>query len=229
VAFIGFDVYGTLVDPLGMERPLLAHVGQQALKFAAAWREHQLNSAFRRALMRRYADFDVVTRESLQFTARLLGVALSKSAEDELVAAYLELPAFADAREGLAGLAEAGHKLVAFSNGVEPSLRKLLENAGLLPLLSDVVSVNDVRTFKPDPAVYQLLVTRGGVAADQTWLVSSNAWDVLGAKAVGLRAAWVRRSEKTPWEGWGVGEPDVVVASLGELENRIPGARSARG
>src|SRR5271169_1794069 len=54
VAFIGFDVYGTLVDPLGMERPLVAHVGQQAaFKFAAAWRQHQLESAFRRALMRR--------------------------------------------------------------------------------------------------------------------------------------------------------------------------------
>jgi 2-haloacid dehalogenase len=224
VAFIGFDVYGTLVDPLGMERPLVAHVGQQAaLKFATAWRQHQLETAFRRALMRRYANFDVVTRDSLRFTAALLGVTLSATAEEELIAAYLELPAFADVRDGLAALGEAGHKLVAFSNGVEASLRKLLAKARLLPPLSSIVSVDEVQTYKPDPAVYLQLVARGGLTADQTWLVSSNAWDVLGAKSVGLRAAWLRRSEKTPWEGLGIAEPDLVVESLSELRGRIAG------
>jgi 2-haloacid dehalogenase len=221
VAFIGFDVYGTLVDPLAMERPLLAHVGPQALRFATTWRQHQLDSAFRRALMRRYANFDVVTRDSLHFTARLLGVTLSAGAADELIAAYLELPAFPDVRAGLAALGAAGHKLVAFSNGVEASLRKLLAEARLLPPLSGVVSVDDIQTYKPDPAVYLHLVARGGAPVHQTWLVSSNAWDVLGAKSAGLRAAWVRRLERTPWEGWGIAEPDLVVASLGELTSRI--------
>jgi 2-haloacid dehalogenase len=93
----------------------------------------------------------------------------------------------------------------------------------LLPLLSAVVSVDDVRTYKPDPAVYLHLVARGGATADQTWLVSSNAWDVLGAKSAGLRAAWVRRQGKAPWEGWGIAEPDLLVASIGDLSGRIPG------
>ena len=221
MAFIGFDVYGTLVDPLGMERPLAAHVGELSLRFATTWRQHQLDSSFRRALMHRYANFDVVTRDSLHFTARLLGVTLSMAAEEELLAAYLALPAFSDARPGLAALAGEGHTLVAFSNGVESSLRKVLTHARLFPPLSGVVSVDEVKTFKPDPTVYLHLVARGGVPVDHTWLVSSNAWDVLGAKSAGLRAAWIRRSEKTPWEGWGLAEPDLVVASMGELAGRI--------
>jgi 2-haloacid dehalogenase len=221
VAFIGFDVYGTLVDPLGMERPLEAHVGENALRFATTWRQHQLESTFRRALMRRYANFDVVTRDSLHFTARLLGVTLSTTVEDELLAAYLALPSFSDARPGLVALEGEGHTLVAFSNGVESSLRKVLTHARLFPALSDVVSVDEVKTFKPDPAVYRHLVSRGGVPADRTWLVSSNAWDVLGAKSAGLRAAWVRRNTKAPWEGWGLAEPDLVVASIGELAGRV--------
>ncbi len=223
MAVIGFDVYGTLVDPIAMEGPLHAHVGQQALRFASAWRQHQLDSAFRRALMRRYANFDVVTRDALHFTTRLLEVTLSSGAEDELLAAYVELPAFADARPGLAALGDEGHRLLAFSNGVETTLHKLLAHARLLPPLSGVVSVDDVQTYKPDPAVYLHLAARGGAALDQTWLVSSNAWDVLGAKSAGLRSAWVRRDEKTPWEGWGIAEPDLVVASLGELTGRISG------
>jgi 2-haloacid dehalogenase len=221
MAVIGFDVYGTLVDPLAMERPLQAHVGEQASLFASAWRQHQLDSAFRRALMRKYANFDVVTRDALHFTARQLAITLSTAAEDKLLASYVELPAFADARPGLVALGGEGHTLLAFSNGVESTLRKLLSHARLLPPLAGVVSVDDVRTYKPDPTVYLHLVAQGGAPVDQTWLVSSNAWDVLGAKSAGLRSAWVRRHAKTPWEGWGIAEPDLVVASLGELTARI--------
>jgi 2-haloacid dehalogenase len=221
MAFIGFDVYGTLVDPLAMEAPLRAHVGELAPRFAVTWRQHQLDSAFRRALMRRYADFDVVTRDALHQTSRLLAVTLAPATESALLAAYLELPSFSDARPGVAALAGEGHTVVAFSNGVEASLRKLLAHARLLPPLSAVVSVDDVQSYKPDPAVYLHLVARGGQPAEHTWLVSANAWDVLGAKSAGLRAAWVRRQPATPWEGWGLAEPDLVVPSLSELVNHI--------
>jgi len=222
MAFIGFDVYGTLVDPLGMDGPLREHVGELAERFAATWRERQIDWTFRRALMGRYADFDVVTREAFRATAATLGVEL-RTAEAGLLDVYRRLPAFADAFEGLTQLAEAGHRLVAFSNGVATTLRGLLTHARLIPPLTDVVSVDEVRTYKPSPAVYQHLVTRGGQSAERTWLVSANAWDVLGAKSAGLKAAWIRRSARAQWDGGGIAEPDLVVASLGELPARLRG------
>lgn len=220
MAFIGFDVYGTLVDPLGMDAPLREHVGDLAERFAATWRERQIDWTFRRALMGRYVDFDVVTRDAFRVTAATLGVDL-RTAEAGLLDVYRRLPAFADAAEGLIRLGEAGHRLVAFSNGVGATLRGLLTHARLMPPLSDVVSVDEVKTYKPSPVVYQLLVARGGLSADRTWLVSSNAWDVLGAKSAGLRAAWVRRSSRAQWDGGGIAEPDLVVATLGELPERL--------
>jgi 2-haloacid dehalogenase len=220
MAFIGFDVYGTLVDPLGMDAPLREHVGDLAERFAATWRERQIDWTFRRSLMGRYVDFDVVTRDAFRVTAATLGVDL-RTAEAGLLDVYRRLPAFADAAEGLVRLAEAGHRLVAFSNGVGATLRGLLTHARLMPPLSDVVSVDEVRTYKPSPIVYQLLVTRGGLSADRTWLVSSNAWDVLGAKSAGLRAAWIRRSPRAQWDGGGIAEPDLVVATLAELPERL--------
>ena len=105
---------------------------------------------------------------------------------------------------------------MAFSNGVEASIRALLANAGVLPHLEDVVSVDDLHTFKPDPEVYAYLARRTGRAPAETWLVSSNAWDVIGAKAVGLRAVWVKREPDTVFDPWEV-EPDVVVSRLDEL------------
>ena len=223
MAFIGFDVYGTLVDPLGMDGPLREHVGELAERFAATWRERQIDWTFRRALMGRYADFDVVTREAFRATTAILGVDL-RTAETGLLDTYRRLPAFADAFEGLTQLAEAGHRLVAFSNGVAATLKGLLTHARLMPPLTDVVSVDEVRTYKPSPVVYQHLVTRGGQSAERTWLVSANAWDVLGAKSAGLKAAWVRRSPRTHWDGGGIAEPDLVVASLAELPARLRGA-----
>ena len=219
MAFIGFDVYGTLVDPLGMDRPLREHVGDLAERFAATWRERQIDWTFRRALMGQYADFDVVTRDAFRATAAVLGVDL-QTAETGLLDVYRRLPAYADAAEGLIRLAEEGHRLVAFSNGVASTLRGLLTHARLMPPLTDVVSVDEVRTYKPSPLVYRHLVARG-TSPDKTWLVSANAWDVLGAKSAGLKAAWVRRSPRAHWDGGGIAEPDVEVTSLSELVGKL--------
>lgn len=213
---LGFDVYGTLVDPLALAEPLRALVGEQAVPFAALWRTKQLEYSFRRGLMRRYVDFDVCTRQALLYTQQALGCQLPESDQDRLLEAYLYLPMFAEVAVALDALKTQGHQRIAFSNGVETSIRALLMNADVLPLLEDVVSVDDLRTFKPNPEVYAYLARRAQRAPSETWLVSSNAWDVIGAKAAGLRAAWVKRQPDTVFDPWEV-EPDVVVSRLDEL------------
>jgi 2-haloacid dehalogenase len=213
---LGFDVYGTLVDPLALAEPLRALVGEQAAQFAGLWRTKQLEYSFRRGLMRRYVDFDVCTRQALRYTQQTLCQELPESDQDRLMEAYLYLPMFPEVAASLTTLKEQGLRLVAFSNGVEASIRALLTHAGVLPLLEDVVSVDDLRTFKPDPEVYAYLARRTGRAPNETWLVSSNAWDVIGAKAAGLRAVWVKRQPDMVFDPWEV-EPDVVVNSLDEL------------
>lgn len=213
---LGFDVYGTLVDPLALAEPLQALVGEQAIRFAELWRSKQLEYSFRRGLMRRYADFDVCTRQALRYTQQALRCALPESDQDRLLEAYLYLPLFPEVAASLTALKAQGHQLVAFTNGVEASIRALLTNADVLCQLEDVVSVDDLRTFKPDPAVYAHLARRTEHLPSETWLVSSNAWDVIGAKAAGLRAAWVKRQPDAVFDPWGV-EPDVVVGGLDEL------------
>lgn len=213
---LGFDVYGTLVDPLALAEPLRALVGEQAVQFAGLWRTKQLEYSFRRGLMQRYVDFDVCTRQALRYTQQALSCELPESDQARLIDAYLRLPVFPEVVASLAALKTQGHRLVAFSNGVETSIRALLANAGALPHLEDVVSVDDLRTFKPDPEVYAYLAQRTGRAPGETWLVSSNAWDVIGAKAAGLRAAWVKRQPDALFDPWDV-EPDLVVSRLDEL------------
>ena len=204
------------MDPLALAEPLQALVGEQAVQFASLWRTKQLEYSFRRGLMRRYVDFDICTRQALRYTQQALRCELPESDQGRLLEAYLYLPVFPEVVASLAALKIQGHRLMAFSNGVEASIRALLANAGVLPHLEDVVSVDDLHTFKPDPEVYAYLARRTGRAPAETWLVSSNAWDVIGAKAVGLRAVWVKRQPDTVFDPWEV-EPDVVVSRLDEL------------
>ena len=106
--------------------------------------------------------------------------------------------------------------MFAFSNGTYPALDKVLGHNHLLDLFEGLVSVDDIKSFKPDPAVYAYARRATGAMDKSLCLVSSNAWDVIGARAAGLTAIWVQRDAGKVFEDWGI-EPNAVVRSLSEL------------
>lgn len=213
---IGFDIYGTLVDPLEIDQALRPVAGENSVQMSELWRQKQIEYALRRSLMRDYQDFGACTLEGLRYAARAVGVEVSASEEQRLMDEYQSLRAFEDVIPGMEAMKSAGHRMVAFSNGVEATARTLLERAGVLPHLDGVVSVDDVGIYKPAPEVYHYLSRRLKTPKEQTWLVSSNQFDVIGAKHAGLKAAWVRRSSGAVRDPWGP-EPDLVAGDLEEL------------
>lgn len=217
---IGFDIYGTLVDPLEMNRHLRSLVGDLADQVAELWRTKQIEYSFRRGLMEKYQDFGTCTRQALDFAMKTVKRSLSEEDHRRLLDEYQNLHPFPDVEPGMKKLKQGGYTLVAFSNGVERTVKALLQRAGILPLLDGVVSVDDLRTFKPAPKVYAYLAQRLDRVMQSVWLVSSNPWDVIGAKSAGLKAAWVRRNEETVFDPWGI-EPDVIVRDLEELSRRM--------
>jgi 2-haloacid dehalogenase len=212
-----FDVYGTLIDTAGVTRSLATMVGDQATLFSSRWRDKQLEYSFRRGLMRDYVDFSVCTRQALEFTSAQLDLPISDTAAQALLDEYRRLPAFADVPTALQQLKSAGHRLYAFSNGLPDDLEALLETAGIRHAFVDIVSVHEIRTFKPDPAVYRHFLTRSGATADACCLVSSNPFDLLGGMAIGMRTAWIRRSDANHFDPWDR-RPELTLASLSELQ-----------
>jgi 2-haloacid dehalogenase len=184
-----FDVYGTLVDPLAMANHLKLLVGDLASRFAELWCIKPLEYSFRRGLMRTYQPFSVCTWEALLYAEKAFEIVLAEESRAMLMQHYKKLEPFPDALPGLTSLKGDGHLLAAFSNGEAAVVREVLENAEVLSLLDDVISADEVRTFKPDPTMYAHAVRRLGQDANATWLVSSNPFDVIGAKTAGLRAA----------------------------------------
>jgi len=224
---LAIDVYGTLIDTAGVTAALEELLGDadSAAAFAAAWRQKQLEYTFRYGLMRAYRDFRVCTRQALDYCCEAMRFDLSTAARDELMDGYLALPAFDDVTAGLELLAKAREKesrikMFAFSNGRPDDLDKLLSAAGIDAQLDGVVSVHEVRTFKPDPAVYRHFITRAGAAAGDTWLISGNPFDICGARAAGWHALWLRRSPTTVFDPWEFA-PTETAADFTEVARRF--------
>jgi 2-haloacid dehalogenase len=219
-AILVFDVYGTLIDPFHMEEHLRGAFAEKAKEASELWRGKQIEYSFRRALMKKYQPFEVCTAQALHFVSRHLGIPLSKEVEAQLMEKYLQLPAYADVTGALQELSVQGFTIAACSNGTENAVRTLLDHAGVLGRFVKIVSVDPIRTFKPDPAVYEFLVAELHARSDMVWLISSNPFDVIGAKACGLRTAWVQRDPKRVFDPWEF-EPDIVVRGLAELPDRL--------
>lgn len=217
---IAFDIYGTLINPHGVVDELTRHLGERAQAFSNVWRDKQLEYSFRRGLMGRYRDFPVCTRQALEYADRLMQTGLPESVKEELMQLYRKLPAFDDVAESLQALSQQGLRLFAFSNGTADAVGALLRHARIEQHFEGVVSVDAVGSFKPDPRVYRHCIDVAGVDTADCWLVSSNPFDVIGALAVGMKAAWLQRSEAMVFDPWEF-EPSIVIRRLDQLQEAV--------
>ena len=186
-----FDAYGTLYDIQSV-----AAITEEAFPgygeiITQIWRIKQLEYTWLRSLMRRYEDFSVITKESLAYTLRVLGLAYDAAVFARIMDKYLHLDLYPDAKATLAAL--EGHKLAILSNGSTEMLNALVKNSGLDRVLNATISIDSRRIFKPAPDAYTLIEERLGVRPSEVLFVSSNPWDACGAKAFGLNVAWIER------------------------------------
>jgi 2-haloacid dehalogenase len=186
-----FDAYGTLYDVQSV-----ATVTEEAFPgygeiITQIWRIKQLEYSWLRSLMRRYEDFSVITRESLTYTLRLLGLKHDDGVFDRIMEKYLHLDLYPDASSSLAAL--RGRKLAILSNGSTDMLNALVHNSGLDRVLDATISIDSKRIFKPSPDAYTLIESKLSVKPAEVLFVSSNPWDAVGAKAFGLNVAWIER------------------------------------
>jgi 2-haloacid dehalogenase len=121
----------------------------------------------------------------------VLGLDYESAAFERVIEKYLHLDLYPDATAALTALKP--RKLAILSNGSPDMLNALVHNSGLDRLLDVTISVDAKQIFKPSPAAYELIGEELGTAPDEVLFVSSNPWDVAGAKAFGLNVAWIER------------------------------------
>jgi 2-haloacid dehalogenase len=211
-----FDAYGTLFDVHSViEAGRRVTTDPHAL--SQLWRQKQLEYTWLRSLMGRYEDFWAVTGQALRFALARLGIAATEAQVSALMEAYLTLDCFPEVRGALARL--AGTPLGILSNGSPRMLESAVRSSGLEGVFTQVLSVDAVRTYKPSPTVYALAPRAFGMPAEAILFVSSNGWDVAGAKAFGYRTCWCNR-QRAPLEALGV-TPDHEVDRLDQIPERL--------
>jgi 2-haloacid dehalogenase len=241
-----FDAYGTLYDIQSVAAVTEQEFPGYGEMITQVWRIKQLEYSWLRSLMRRYQDFSDITRQSLSYTLRVLGLQYETAAFERILEKYLHLDLYPDATATLAAL--KGRKLAILSNGSTAMLNALVANSGLDRVLDATISIDSQRIFKPAPEAYGLIESVLGTAPAEVLFVSSNPWDACGAKAVGLNVAWIERvtpeamalacvksdvvapltmfkTIRTQMEELGL-EPDYRIHALAELPALVAGKRA---
>lgn len=211
-----FDAYGTLFDVHSVIAEC-RKVTADAEALSQLWRSKQLEYTWLRALMGRYEDFWSVTEAALRFATRRLNLRLDPAQQNRLLEAYLRLDGYPEVPKMVEAL--RGTPLAILSNGSPRMLQGVVEHTGLAPHLAHVLSADEVRTYKPSPAVYALGPKHLGVPKEQIVFVSSNSFDVVGAKAFGFRVCWVNRAG-APLDELGL-TPDATVSRLDEMAKAL--------
>lgn len=188
-----FDAYGTLYDVQSVATATEEAFPGHGDAITQVWRMKQLEYTWLRSVMGRYEDFWVVTRESLVYTLKSLGLKADTSTFDKILTRYLHLRPYPEALEALKGLRNQGHKLAILSNGSQFTLDELVRNSGFDTALDAVLSVDAKGIFKPSPQSYSLVEEQLSVQRSDVIFVSCNPFDVTGAKSYGFQVAWIER------------------------------------
>jgi 2-haloacid dehalogenase len=97
-------------------------------------------------------------------------------------------------------------------------VREQLEHAGLAGFFDPMLSVEEVRRYKPAPEPYLLAAERLGVEPPAMRMVAAHDWDVWGATRAGCAAAFVARGDVP----FALGEPpDIVGPNLTAVAEAI--------
>ncbi|WP_372621899.1 haloacid dehalogenase type II [Falsiroseomonas sp.] len=210
-----FDAYGTLFDFASAAAGCAGDLGEKAGALTALWRDRQLQYSWLRGLQGRYVPFWQVTGDALDYALDALDLAHDGALRGRLMHLYRTLGTFPEVPEVLGSLRRAGFATAILSNGSPEMLASAVSGAGLEAAFDAVLSVDEVKTYKPDPRVYQLAPDRLGVPVERIAFVSSNAWDAHAAAAFGMPAIWCnrygQRRERLP------GEPEREIRTLVDL------------
>ncbi len=192
-AVVVFDVVETLanLDPVA-DRLIELGLGAELLP---RWFTRLLRDAAALTVAGGYATFADVAVSALSAET---AAALTDAEIRYAVEGFGVLQPQPDAVAALTAAAAAGLRIFTLSNGAAASTRAFLQRAGVADLVEQVLSVDQVQTWKPARPPYELAVTHARVPAGQVAMVAVHSWDIHGAHAAGLTTGWCPRLEGRP-------------------------------
>ena len=187
-----FDAYGTLFDVNSAAEKCKGKIGDKWESFANYWRTTQLEYTWLRSLMNRHKDFWQVTEDSLDKSMQTFKI--DSSMRNELLDLYKVLSTFPEAKEVLNKLKKKNYKLAILSNGTPSLLKELVKSNNLDNIFDDIFSIEEVKTYKPDPKVYNIPIKKYQIQKNEVAYLSANTWDVSAGGNYGFNPVWINRN-----------------------------------
>ncbi|MFZ1774587.1 MAG: haloacid dehalogenase type II [Rhizobiaceae bacterium] len=209
-----FDAYGTLFDVHAAVRRHAQEIGPDGQLLSDIWRAKQLEYSWVRSLAGAYADFWELTKQALD-TAFARVPSADPAMKPRLLDAYWKLDCYPEVPAVLKALKSDGARLAILSNGSPAMLDAAVASAGLTDVFDRVFSVDDIRRYKTDPAVYDMVTMGWRLYPQSISFQSSNRWDIAGARKFGFRTVWINRSQQP--DEYSDLPPDAILPSLAGL------------
>ena len=208
-----FDAYGTCFDINSAAENLASKIGNNWLSFSTTWRTVQLEYTWLRSLMKKHANFWKITEDSLDFAMDIHEI--DKSHRNELLELYKKLKPYPELKKCLLDLKEKQIKTCILSNGTPDLLDELTTHAKVQELFDDIISIEEVGIYKPDPKVYELVTKKYLCKPEEVCFMSSNTWDIVGGGYYGYQSIWVDRFNKK-FDNLGY-QPNCKIKDLSDL------------
>ena len=188
-----FDAYGTLFDVNSAAEKCKDKIGDKWEGFSNYWRTTQLEYTWLRSMMNRHKDFWAVTEDSLAKSMDVFKI--DPLMKNQLLDLYKVLSTFPEVKDVLQKLKKKSYKLAILSNGTPALLNKLVKSNNLDNFFNDIFSVEEVKTYKPDPKVYNIPVQKYQIQKNEVAYLSANTWDVSAGGNYGFKPVWVNRNK----------------------------------
>lgn len=228
------DFYGTVVDMQGglieaitpyLERK--NYTANTASRVVTWWRRnHYENSMIDALLHRDHMPYREIGRQTVHYVLDRAGIDHTDEEVVDLVAQIERLKPFPDVVDALAEIKSAGLQLVILSNGDPDMLAHGVPYSGTEHLWNRIVSVAEANSFKPHRDTYRTAAAIAGLEPPDVLFVANHAFDCVGAKAAGMRTAFINRRRR-PF-GNDHYEPDLTLDDFAALAATIKSARNAR-
>ena len=192
-----FDAYGTLFDMNSFASEANKIHRGKGKDILAIVRQKQIEYAMTRTILKKYENFESITKKSIEFSLKKLKLSTSEQSIEKIFSAFLHLRTFKDVGSCLSDLDEIGLRIAILSNGTQTMLDKLIEYSGLSLLDEETVSVEGAKTYKPEPKAYEEILDHLQIFEKEKILyVSGNSWDAAGAKSFGFNVGWINRTKQ---------------------------------
>ena len=189
-----FDAYGTLFDVDHACKEMAIQLGDNWEKLSSIWRQKQLEYSWLHNSMNEYDSFWKITKDSLEYAMNSLSMN-SVKIKNELLDLYFKIGAFEEVEEVLKKIKKNKIKTAILSNGSYDMLNSAVKNSKFDELISEVISVDECKKFKPHRDVYNLVIDKININKKNCIFFSSNCWDIHGASNFGFQTVWVNRKK----------------------------------